>query len=450
VCISGRPFFDDRGRFLGYRGVGRNIDAAKQAEAALRKSKEAAEAASLAKSRFMANMSHEIRTPMNGIVGMAELALSMIHDPQLADCVATIKESADSLRRIIDSILDFSKVEAGKLELEHTPFALRALVDSTLKSFTAVARQRELALGWAVPPEVPDALVGDPTRLREILVNLVGNALKFTAVGSVQVQVASQATSSAQTESSCSLAFVVRDTGIGIAADKLEAIFEPFSQADSSTTRKYGGTGLGLTICARLAKLMGGDIGVHSTPGVGSTFRLRLPFERAAAVAAEPRSAAAVAAVTGVSTVAAAAAPPPAAAVPARSLDILLAEDNPVNQIVAEQMLLRAGHRVSIAGNGVEALALLRVREFDLVLMDMQMPEMGGVEAARHLRAIEAGDGRPRTPVIAITANAMDSDRAECLAAGMDDFIAKPVQWAEACRAIERAISASHAAKAPA
>jgi signal transduction histidine kinase/ActR/RegA family two-component response regulator len=384
--------------------------------------KEAAVAANRAKSEFLANMSHEIRTPMNGVMGMIELAQGRGPSPEISEYLRIAQGSAESLLRVINDILDFSKIEAGRLELESVDFELRSWLDEAIATFRPSAAEKGIALSCEVDPGLPRVVQGDMTRLRQILVNLVGNALKFTARGSVRVDIG-RATAPASSESNgCVLHFSVSDTGIGIPKEKQQTVFEPFSQGETSMARKFGGTGLGLSICSRLVKMMGGRIWVESDPGRGSCFHFTAELKAGNETAASPAQSEERS--------------PSGAAV--SSLRVLLAEDNPVNQIVACKMLQQRGHLVTVAASGREAIERFREERFDLVLMDVQMPEMDGFEAAAALRHLEAGSGA-HVPIIAMTAHAMQGDRERCLQAGMDDYVSKPVRPQALFRAIEAA-----------
>lgn len=379
------------------------------AEKDLGQAKEAAETANRAKTEFLARMSHEMHTPLNAILGMTEAALAGPLATETRECLDTARGAAQSLRELIDDILDLAKLEAGQLLLEPGPFDVRADLGPTVQLLAAHARERGLCFDWQVADDVPARLTGDVHRLRQILLHLAGNALKFTQRGRIDVSVA-MAEDSAPGTAAAVLHFRVRDTGQGFAVDKLAALCAPFEVADGSNSRRSGGTGLGLAIAQGLAHLMGGRLWAQSTPGAGSTFHFIVHCTRpptSAAVSASARG-------NGAGSTAA-----------TRALRILVAEDNAINQRVLVRLIQRRGHLPTVAGNGVDALACLDKAQFDVILMDVQMPEMDGIAATAAIRAREA-QGAPRIPIIAVTAHAMKTDEERCLAAGMDGYVAKP------------------------
>jgi len=419
ILSSSAPIKDDRGKITGAVSVILDITERKVMEEELQKAKEAAEDAVRAKSEFLANMSHEIRTPLNAVVGLTGLLLSADLTPEQRDYVETVRSSGNSLLSVINDILDFSKIEGGKMELENQPFDLRHCLDVAADLVRTAALEKGLSLTCSLDECLPAAFKGDVTRLRQVLVNLLSNAVKFTDAGMVVVHATGSPVGKIESIKEYELHFSITDTGIGISKEKMDRLFHSFSQIDSSITRKYGGTGLGLAISRKLVELMRGRIWVDSDPGKGSTFHFTILAEEAMALPTP--------ADTPVQ---------PKKAVlrnGSKQPRILLAEDNAINQKVAIQMLKRLGYSADVAANGREVLQALEHQSYDIVLMDVQMPEMDGLEAAGLIRK-----RWPKGPrIVAITAYALEGDREVCLAAGMDEYISKPIQLEELRRVLE-------------
>jgi signal transduction histidine kinase/DNA-binding NarL/FixJ family response regulator len=409
----------------GYLGIANDITRQKKFEEELHQARRAAEDANKAKSEFLANVSHEIRTPMNGIIGMTELALNTRLTMDQKEYLGAIQESAGALLTVINDILDFSKVEAGMLTLEEIDYNLQAKLGSVMQALSTRTHDKGLELIYHIEHNVPEWVTGDPGRLRQIVVNLVGNAIKFTERGEVSLRV-QLAEPPAEGSRDCVLHFTVRDTGLGIPAEKQRVIFDAFAQADTSTSRRYGGTGLGLTISARLVELMGGEIWVESELGLGSTFHFTVRLGIADPQAHDSR------AYTNTfdSSTDEQKAKMATVQKTLRPLRILLAEDNKINRSVATRMLKMENHEVTVAENGKRALEILETDSFDVVLMDVQMPEMDGFETTARIREKEK-ETELHLPIIAMTAHALKGDRERCLVAGMDSYVAKPMKSAD-------------------
>jgi PAS domain S-box-containing protein len=418
VWVQGSVVYqeDDERRPLRMIGAMQNITRRKAAERALVQAKEEAESATRAKSAFLATMSHEIRTPLNGVLGMAQAMAVGDLTEQQRERLDVIRQSGESLLAILNDVLDLSKIEAGKLELEQAEFDIDETASGALGAFAATAQAKGLDFRLKVQPAARGVYRGDSVRVRQILYNLVSNALKFTERGGVGVTVSRRRGG---------LRLVVSDSGIGVAPDKLAGLFQKFEQADASTTRRYGGTGLGLAICRDLAQLMGGTISVKSAPGEGATFTVDLPLERIAGAPEKPARRAAG----------------PTAHAEAVALRVLAAEDNGMNQLVLRTLLSQVGVEPVMVGNGREAVEAWAREPWDLILMDVQMPEMDGPTATGVIRARERAEGRARTPIVALTANAMAHQVSEYLQSGMDDFVAKPIEAGRLYAVIEAALA---------
>jgi signal transduction histidine kinase/CheY-like chemotaxis protein len=410
---------DEQGRPQRLVGVLQNVTERKKVEAALIAAKEEAESATKAKSAFLATMSHEIRTPLNGVLGMAQAMEGDALSQTQRERLTVIRQSGETLLAILNDVLDLSKIEAGKLDMDETEFDIQDLARGAYAAFTAIAGKKGVEFALTIDKGARGVYRGDSTRVRQILYNLVSNAIKFTERGDVQVRVGRRAGQ---------LVLSVRDSGIGIAPEALKRLFSKFEQADSTTTRRYGGTGLGLAICRELAELMGGSIHAESAPGKGSTFTVRLPLDRVAT--ARPAAPAPPA-------------PKPEADAEAPQLKVLAAEDNEVNRLVLQTLLQQVGLEPTIVADGAQALEAWEREDWDLILMDVQMPGMDGPTACARIRELEARAGRRRTPIIALTANAMAHQVAEYRAAGMDGFVPKPIEIGVLFAAMSAALAPS-------
>ncbi len=376
--------------------------------------KKAAETAAEAKSIFLANMSHEIRTPMNGIIGMVDILKKTPLNDEQKEYLQIVESSGENLLIIINDILDYSKIEAGRIELEHIPFKLHQEIRNVVKILQIQADRKKLPIYIEMDKEVPEYLLGDPVRLKQIIINLVNNAIKFTDKGEIRIKIEKQSVNGLQAH----ILFEISDTGIGISEEGRSRLFQSFSQGDKSTTRKFGGTGLGLAICKNLSEMMGGEIGVKSEEGKGSTFWFTVTLDTTDQETYEQDSSK-----EHVNT---------RTKKSKTNLKILLAEDNLINQKVAMVNLSNLGHQVEVANNGKEAVDKFKMKNFDLIFMDIQMPEMDGLEATKKIRDIENSQNVVRKiPIIAMTANSMEGDREKCLQSGMDDYVSKPFKQNE-------------------
>ena len=421
VSINGQPIFDDAGHFLGYKGTGRDVTAAKLAEEQLITAKEMAEFGIQAKSEFLASMSHEIRTPMTGVIGFADMLLEDDLADDSRDKVYKIKDATRSLLRILNDILDMSKMEAGKMEIENIDFHLPNLIDDVLELFSENRKDpnaKGLKLAVRLSRDFPVGVRCDPTRLRQILVNLIGNAVKFTERGSVTVEGSCQSVDEREF-----IRIVIRDTGIGLTQKSIDKLFAEFTQADASTSRRYEGTGLGLTICKRLTELMGGEIGVESEFGVGSSFWFTLPYLPAVTEVSRDSLYDGSASLRYQAT---------------RPLHILIAEDNLLNQQILTATIAGFGHTSEVAIDGAKAVEAHKNGNFDLILMDVRMPVMSGQDAARMIRRLDGE--KAKVPIVAVSADAMEEHKIGYIEAGMDEVVTKPIDRSELALKINSAM----------